>query len=121
MRDVSGSEPWDVPLFCPVGNGCLAGVAVDYIVLRYDEFFPSLREVQSHILRVAGSVPLLRMGPYAHAGGDRVIQPYMRKKLTPRTLLPFPWDAESTTAYGEKVEYISREYALQRFEQMLEK
>ena len=50
-----------------------------------------------------------------------VIQPYMRKNLTPRTLLPFPWDVESTTAYGEKVEYISREYALQRFEQMLEK
>ena len=50
-----------------------------------------------------------------------VIQPYMRKNLTPRTLLPFPWDAECTTAYGEKVEYISREYALQRFEQMLEK
>ena len=77
--------------FCHVGNGCFAVgsgcfacVAVDNIVLRYDEFCHSLREVQPHILRVAGSVPLLRMGPYAHAGGDRIIQPYMRKKLTPR-------------------------------------
>lgn len=50
-----------------------------------------------------------------------VIQPYVRKKLTPRALLSFPWDAESTTAYGEKAEYLSREYALQRFGQILEK
>ena len=52
------------------------------------------------------------MEPYAHAGGDRVIQPYMRKKLTPRTLLPFPWDAESTHSHGEKAGHISKEDAI---------
>ena len=82
MRDVSGSEPWNVPLFCHVGNGCLACVAVDYIVLHYDEFFPSLREVQPHIQSVAGSVPLLRMGSYAHAGGDSHTAVYEEKSYT---------------------------------------
>ena len=41
MRDVPGNEPWNVPFFCHVVKGCFACVAVDYIVLHYDEFWVS--------------------------------------------------------------------------------
>ena len=77
--------------FCHVGNGCFAVgsgcfacVAVDNIVLRYDEFCHSLREVQPHIQRVAGSAPLLLMQPYAHAGGDSHTAVYEEKAYTAR-------------------------------------
>ena len=60
------------------------------------------------------------MGPYARAGGNSHTA-VCEEKLTPRALLSFPWDAESTTAYGEKAEYLSKEDSLRRFEQMLEK
>lgn len=51
------------------------------------------------------------------------IQPYAKGKLTPHGLLPFPWDTESRQKPRNTAptEHISKEDALQRFEEVLEK
>ena len=49
------------------------------------------------------------------------IQPYARKGLTPHSLLPFPWDAESRPARRAAAERVGKEDALRRFEEVLKK
>ena len=50
-----------------------------------------------------------------------IIQPYAKGKLTPHSLLPFPWDAESRPTRRATAEHVSKEDALQRFEEVLKK
>ena len=49
------------------------------------------------------------------------IQPYAKKGLTPHGLLPFPWDAENRPTRKAPAEHVSKEDALQRFEEVLKK
>lgn len=46
-------------------------------------------------------------------------QPYSKKRLTPHTLLPLPWDAEGTRKRTPRAAVLSKDEALQRFERRL--
>lgn len=49
------------------------------------------------------------------------IQPYAKTHITPHGLLQFPWDTESRPTRKAPAEHVSKEEALQRFEEVLKK
>lgn len=92
--------------------------------LRYDEFCDLTPDEFAHIYRAYGNDKEAqyrdnweRMRMLAAI----ILQPYAKKGLKPHTLLPFPWDPESKPRPTNTAPAVTKEDALQRFEEMLEK
>lgn len=47
------------------------------------------------------------------------IQPHVKRRITPKQLLPFPWDRKASEAKRSAVEELSPEDRLQRFEALV--
>lgn len=92
--------------------------------LRYEDFCDLTPDEFTHIYRAYGRE---RAAQYKD-NWERMrilaaitIRPYAKKGLTPHELLPFPWDTDSRPTHEASAEQISKEDALQRFEEVLGK
>lgn len=101
----------------------MLGVTVGNIGLHYDEFCDLTPDEFSHIYKAYGDEREARykddwnrMSMLAAIS----LQPYSKNHLTPHKLLPFPWDEESQRTKKE-IPKVSKEEALQRFEEVLKK
>lgn len=47
-----------------------------------------------------------------------VVQPHVRRRLTPHQLLPLPWDKETAASTTHEAPAVSRQEARRRFEQL---
>lgn len=100
----------------------MLGVAVGNIGLRYDDFCDLTPNEFSYIYRAYSEE---REAQYrdnwerVRMLASIVIQPYAKKGMTPHKLLALPWDKESSPTRGARVEHVSKEEALQRFEEVL--
>ncbi len=99
----------------------LLGVAVGNIGLPYGDFCALTPEEFGHIYKAYSNERTTqyqdnweRMRMLAAI----VIQPYSKKRITPKGLLPFPWEKQKRKSPSAK-RPVSKEEALKRFEQLM--
>ena len=92
--------------------------------LRYEDFCDLTPDEFTHIYRAYSNEREAQYKDYwerMRMLAAITIQPYAKKGLTPHGLLPFPWDAENRPTRKAPAEHVSKEDALQRFEEVLKK
>lgn len=98
-------------------------MAVANIGVPYDDFCGLTPDEFSHIYQAYGDE---RNREYkdnwerVRALASIFAQPYATKQLTPRKLMPFPWDDEKPEPQKE-TPAMSKEEALKKFESMLDR
>lgn len=103
----------------------MLGIAVGNIGIPYDDFCGLTPDEFSHIYKAYSE----RQEAQYRDDWERMrmlacicIQPYAKKGLTPRSLLPLPWDKGKTPRGARrKVEIPSKQDAVKRLKEVLEK